>query len=50
MHKFRASSLAEIMTDPKSKDEVLSVGAKTAVEKLAKEFIYGFASTFLIPG
>lgn len=42
MHKFRASSLADIMTDPKSKDETLSVGAKTCVEKIAKEFIYGF--------
>ena len=42
MHKFRASSLAEIMTDPKSKDEVLSVGAKTRIEKLAKQFVYGY--------
>lgn len=42
MHKFRASSLAEIMTDPKGKDEVLSVGAKTAVMKLAKELVYGY--------
>jgi hypothetical protein len=42
MIKFRASSLAEIMTDPKGKDEVLSVGAKTAVIKLAKEFVYGY--------
>lgn len=30
------------MTDPKSKDEVLSVGAKTAIEKLAKQFVYGY--------
>lgn len=42
MHKFRASVLSEIMTDPKSKDEVLSVGAKTAVMKLAKELVYGY--------
>lgn len=42
MHKFRASALSEIMTDPKSKDEVLSVGAKTAVMKLAKELVYGY--------
>lgn len=42
MHKFRASSLAEIMTDPKGKDELLSVGAKTVVEKMAKEIIYGY--------
>jgi len=42
MLKFRASSLAEIMTDPKGKDETLSVGAKTAIIKQAKEFIYGY--------
>lgn len=42
LHKFRASSLAEIMTDPKSKDETLSVGAKTCVEKLAKQAVYGY--------
>jgi len=35
MFKFRASSLGLIMTDPKGKDEVLSVGAKTEIEKLA---------------
>lgn len=40
MLKFRASSLAEIMTD--GKKEELSAGAKTAIEKLAKEFVYGF--------
>lgn len=39
---FRASSLSEIMTDPKSKTETLSVGAKSAVTRMAKEFIYGF--------
>lgn len=42
MIKFRASSLADLMTEPKSKSEVLSVGAKTAIEKMAKEFVYGF--------
>lgn len=42
MHKFRASSLAEIMTDPKNKGDALSVGAKTAVEKLAKQMVYGY--------
>lgn len=42
MHKWRASCLAEIMTDPKSKNEVLSVGAKTAIEKIAKELVYGY--------
>jgi hypothetical protein len=41
-HKFRASSIAEIMTEPKSKTEVLSVGAKTAIMKLAKQFVYGY--------
>jgi len=40
--KFRASSLADIMTDPKKKDEVLSVGAVTAITQLAKEFVYGY--------
>ena len=39
---FRASLLSEIMTDPKSKTEILSVGAKSAVTRMAKEFIYGF--------
>lgn len=42
-HKFRASSLAEIMTDPKAKSETLSAGAKTAIEKIAKEFVYGYS-------
>lgn len=42
MHKFRASMLSEIMTDPKGKDETLSVGAKTCVEKLAKQLVYGY--------
>ena len=42
MHKWRASCLAEIMTDPKGKNEVLSVGAKTAIEKIAKELVYGY--------
>lgn len=42
MIKFRASSLADIMTEPKDKDEILSKGAKTALEKMAKEYVYGF--------
>lgn len=42
MIKFRASSIAEIMTEPKGKGEILSVGAKTFIEDLAKEFVYGF--------
>lgn len=42
MLKIRASSLSQIMTDPKGKGEVLSVGAKTFIAKQAKEFVYGF--------
>ena len=38
---FRASALSSIMTDGKGKDE-LSVGAKTYVSKLAKDFVYGY--------
>jgi hypothetical protein len=46
MLNIRASSLAEIMTDPKGKDETLSVGAKTAITKQAKEFVYGYDEKF----
>jgi hypothetical protein len=42
MLKIRCSSLSKIMTEPKSKAEKLSVGAKTYVEELAKEFVYNF--------
>jgi hypothetical protein len=42
MIRFRASSLSKIMTDPKSKDEKLSVGAKTFLEEVAKEFVYSY--------
>lgn len=42
MLKIRCSSLSKIMTDPKNKGEKLSVGAKTYIEELAKEFVYGF--------
>lgn len=42
MIRIRASSLSEIMTDPKEKSEVLSKGAKTFLEKLAKEYVYGY--------
>jgi hypothetical protein len=42
---FRASSLAEIMTEPKLKTEVLSAGAKTAIIKMAREFVYGYDTT-----
>lgn len=44
--RFRASSLGKIMTDPKSKDEVLSAGAKTELGHIAKELVYGFSRTF----
>lgn len=46
MFKVRASSLGRLMTDPKSKTEILSVGAKTFVEEAAKEFVYQFTRTF----
>jgi len=46
MLNIRASSLADIMTDPKGKDETLSVGAKTAITKQAKEFVYGYDERF----
>lgn len=42
MIKFRASSLADIMSEPKNKSDVLSVGAKTVVTTLAKQFVYGY--------
>ncbi|TCK87321.1 hypothetical protein B0G74_7860 [Paraburkholderia sp. BL9I2N2] len=42
MLRIRCSSLGKIMTEPKSKDEILSVGAKTYIEDLAKEFVYGY--------
>jgi hypothetical protein len=42
MLKIRASQLGLIMTEPKVKTEVLSVGAKTYIKKLAREFVYNF--------
>jgi hypothetical protein len=42
MLRIRCSSLSKIMTEPTSKDEILSVGAKTYIEDLAKEFVYGY--------
>ena len=42
MIKIRASSLGDIMADAKEKNEPLSKGAKTVLEKMAKEFVYGF--------
>ena len=46
MLNIRASSLSEIMTDPKGKDETLSVGAKTFIAKQAKQFVYGYDERF----
>lgn len=42
MIKIRASALGDLMTDPKEKTEILSKGAKTVLDQMAKEFIYGF--------
>jgi 5'-deoxynucleotidase YfbR-like HD superfamily hydrolase len=42
MIKIRASALGDIMTDAKEKNEPLSKGAKTVLEKMAKEFVYGY--------
>ena len=42
MIKIRASALGDIMTDAKEKNEPLSKGAKTVLEKMAKEYIYGY--------
>ena len=42
MIKIRASALGDLMTDPKEKTEILSKGAKTVLENMAKEFVYGF--------
>lgn len=43
---FRASGLAKIMTEPKSKLETLSAGAKTEIQTMAKEFVYGYTRQF----
>lgn len=42
MIKIRASALGDLMTDPKEKTEILSKGAKTVLDQMAKEFVYGF--------
>jgi hypothetical protein len=44
--KFRASGIGKIMTEAKSKDDPLSVGAKTEILHMAKELVYGFTRTF----
>ena len=44
--KIRCSSLGKIMTSPKSKGEVLSQTAKTYIEELVKEDVFGFKKEF----
>lgn len=45
MLRIRSSSLGLIMTAPKDKTQILSVGAKTYIKSLAKGFVYGFEET-----
>lgn len=44
--KIRASQLGRIMTSPRSKSEVLSQTAKTYVQELAKEHLFGIKKVF----
>jgi len=44
--KIRCSQLGKIMTAPRSKSEVLSQTAKTYVEELAKEHLFGIKKLF----
>ena len=44
--KIRCSSLGKIMTAPRSKSEVLSQTAKTYVEELAREHLFGIKKVF----
>ncbi|MFY7937128.1 MAG: hypothetical protein ACOVOQ_07120 [Flavobacterium sp.] len=44
--KIRASQLGRIMTAPRSKSEVLSQTAKTYIEELAKEHLFGIKKVF----
>jgi len=44
--KIRCSQLGKIMTSPRSKSEVLSQTAKTYVEELAKEHLFGIKKVF----
>jgi hypothetical protein len=41
---FRCSSLSKIMTNPRTKGEVLSETAKTYIRQIAKEDFYGYNS------
>lgn len=45
MIRIRASALGKIMTEPKSKSESLSDGAKTFLDDMAKEIVYGYRKT-----
>lgn len=42
LFKVRASCLGQIMVEPKAKSETLSAGAKTYLETVAKELVYGY--------
>jgi len=42
MIKLHPSSISKIMTEPKSKGEILSVGAKTYLKTIAKQLMYGY--------
>jgi hypothetical protein len=44
--KIRCSQLGKIMTAPRNKSEVLSQTAKTYVEELAKEHLFGIKKVF----
>ena len=44
--KIRCSSLGKIMTAPRSKSEVLSQTAKSYIEELAKEHLFGIKKVF----
>lgn len=44
--KIRCSSLGKIMTAPRSKSEVLSQTAKTYIEELAREHLFGIKKVF----
>lgn len=43
---FRCSSIGKLMTEPKAKKDVLSMGAKAYIRQLVKEDLFGFDSEF----
>lgn len=43
---FRCSSLAKLMTNPRTKSESLSETAKSHIKKIAKEYFYGYTTDF----